>query len=601
MTQAQEKSAPRPRTLPHRLRVKINELGQAGMTVPQIREHIGEAIADASDDVVRRWINTSPAGLARGGTTKQVPTEVIAKALAAVIVEGLGTGHVADHIGVSRGSVMGWRRQFPLPDDVDSTDRQAVEDAMMEIVTKHRESVSARRAHRTQKQRADAQAALEAIDQAAGPQDDTAAATTDPADQQPAGEEAMTVEQQAQREPAVMFNGRETAGKLNVDDLPDDPEELKRLLAEERFHRAAAEAAVVVLGKGAGPVANRDKTMIAAILIYCGFARQLAWQWVCLSRATFYRYYKHPDPAIAARARQDALAAAVLDECDRQAEDAGSVTYAVGYRGVTSLLQQAGLGIGQDKVRALMRQQGCQAIQYRTRKPYSSYDGETQHRPQHLLLVDPDTGSVAAPGGLSQAYQEQRDTAESPQQVMIHDFHADGPGQRLVTDITEFGCADGKVYLSPMVDLYDGWLLTAAVSQRPSGALATDMLEDSLAQLDPGQVPVVHTDRGFHYRTNDWVAAARDPVTGQARFLPSMSRKGNSGDNAACEGFFGLLKQTMGLSKPVLKTMTKAQVIERLDRYCYWYNWLRPVAKLGHKTLAEHRGLIDENEYTHAA
>ena len=117
------------------------------------------------------------------------------------------------------------------------------------------------------------------------------------------------------------------------------------------------------------------------------------------------------------------------------------------------------------------------------------------------------------------------------------DFSAAAPGEVLVTDITEFRLPDDprKVYLSPAVDLFDGDVAAFSVGTSPSKALVAEMLAGAVAAAGGGFT--LHSDRGWHYRTPDWVRAC-----GEAGVERSMSRKGHSPDNAACEGFFGRLK-----------------------------------------------------------
>lgn len=119
----------------------------------------------------------------------------------------------------------------------------------------------------------------------------------------------------------------------------------------------------------------------------------------------------------------------------------------------------------------------------------------------------------------------------------LHDFSAAAPGEVLVTDITEFRLPDDprKVYLSPAVDLFDGDVAAFSVGTSPSKALVAEMLAGAVAAAGGGFT--LHSDRGWHYRTPDWVRAC-----GEAGVERSMSRKGHSPDNAACEGFFGRLK-----------------------------------------------------------
>ncbi len=105
--------------------------------------------------------------------------------------------------------------------------------------------------------------------------------------------------------------------------------------------------------------------------------------------------------------------------------------------------------------------------------------------------------------------------------------------------MTEFRLPDDgrKVYLSPVVDLFDGKPVGWAVGTSPDARLTESSLEMACATLGEGEAPVAHTDRGCHYRWPGWKA-----ICGRHGLARSMSRKGTSPDNAACEGFFGNLK-----------------------------------------------------------
>ena len=167
--------------------------------------------------------------------------------------------------------------------------------------------------------------------------------------------------------------------------------------------------------------------------------------------------------------------------------------------------------VSEKVVRRIMAEEGLRARAPRAAR-YSSYAGEEgRAAAPNLLLVDAG-----------------RD---------LHDFSAAAPGEVLVTDITEFRLPDDprKVYLSPAVDLFDGDVAAFSVGTSPSKALVAEMLAGAVAAAGGGFT--LHSDRGWHYRTPDWVRAC-----GEAGVERSMSRKGHSPDNAACEGFFGRLK-----------------------------------------------------------
>jgi len=67
-----------------------------------------------------------------------------------------------------------------------------------------------------------------------------------------------------------------------------------------------------------------------------------------------------------------------------------------------------------------------------------------------------------------------------------------------------------------------------------------------------------------------------------------MSRKGYSPDNAACEGFFGRLKNELFYSRNWLST-TVEEFIAALDSYIRWYNEVRIKVSLGSRSPIEHR------------
>ncbi len=107
--------------------------------------------------------------------------------------------------------------------------------------------------------------------------------------------------------------------------------------------------------------------------------------------------------------------------------------------------------------------------------------------------------------------------------------------EKWLTDITEFQLPAGKVYLSPVIDCFDGQVVSWSIGTRPDATLVNTMLDDALDTLSEHDKPVIHSDRGGHYRWPGWLE--RINTSGLIR---SMSRKGCSSDNAACEGFFRL-------------------------------------------------------------
>ena len=177
-----------------------------------------------------------------------------------------------------------------------------------------------------------------------------------------------------------------------------------------------------------------------------------------------------------------------------------------GYRTVWARLRRAGVVASEKRVRRVMREGGMEVVYARRRRRgYSSYAGEVSRAPANLVR---------------------------------RRFSAPEPNRPWLTDITEFRLPSGaKVYLSPVIDCFDGMPVAWSIGRRPDAELANSSLERACATRPPGSLTLIHTDRGVHYRWTDWIRICREN-----RVARSMSAKGCSPDNAACEGFFGRLK-----------------------------------------------------------
>ncbi|WP_343749986.1 IS3 family transposase, partial [Bifidobacterium pullorum] len=103
------------------------------------------------------------------------------------------------------------------------------------------------------------------------------------------------------------------------------------------------------------------------------------------------------------------------------------------------------------------------------------------------------------------------------------------------------------------------------IGTSPNAELANRMLRDACATLGDGERPVIHSDRGCHYRWPGWISICRE--NGLTR---SMSAKGCSPDNAAAEGFFGHLKQEFFHGRS-FTGVTIEGFVEQLDGYMRWY------------------------------
>ena len=95
--------------------------------------------------------------------------------------------------------------------------------------------------------------------------------------------------------------------------------------------------------------------------------------------------------------------------------------------------------------------------------------------------------------------------------------------------------------------------------------------------------PIVHSDRGGHYRWPGWLSRVHN-----AKLTRTMSRKGCTPDNAACEGFFGRLKTELSYSQK-WQDITIVQFIQVVDSYIRWYNEKRIKISLGSLSPLEYR------------
>lgn len=118
----------------------------------------------------------------------------------------------------------------------------------------------------------------------------------------------------------------------------------------------------------------------------------------------------------------------------------------------------------------------------------------------------------------------------------------------------------------------------------PDADLVNTMLDVAIETIThSADRPVVHSDRSAHYRWPGWLSRMHD-----AQLTRSMSRKGCSPDNAACEGFFGRLKNEMYYHRNWLDT-TLEQFMREVDSYIRWYNQHRIKLSLGGRSPLEYR------------
>lgn len=172
----------------------------------------------------------------------------------------------------------------------------------------------------------------------------------------------------------------------------------------------------------------------------------------------------------------------------------------------------------------------------------------------------------------------------APENLLNRDFTALAPNEKWLTDISEFQIPAGKVYLSPMIDCFDGKVISWSIGTRPDAELVNTMLDAAVETVaNNDKRPVVHSDRGAHYRWRGWLSRIAE-----AKLIRSVSRKGCLPDNEDCEGLFGRLKTGLFYPRNWQSTSIE-QFIQALDSYIRWYNEKRIKISLGALSPVEHR------------
>jgi transposase InsO family protein len=156
--------------------------------------------------------------------------------------------------------------------------------------------------------------------------------------------------------------------------------------------------------------------------------------------------------------------------------------------------------------------------------------------------------------------------------LLNQDFYAACPNEKWVTDVTEFRVCGKKVYLSPILDLFNGEIISFSVSRHPDFNMVTDMLNEAFDKIGDVSGLLLHSDQGGLYRSVRYHNLLKDKG-----IVQSMSRKGNCLDNAVIENFFGHLKSEMFHNR---KFDSANEFISKLNDYIYYYNNVRIKTKL---------------------
>lgn len=250
--------------------------------------------------------------------------------------------------------------------------------------------------------------------------------------------------------------------------MPDDITELKKLAARLTVEKAVLAQELEEIKKDdsaiPGALSNKAKTRVV-MACQDNYPLPMLLEAAGLSASTFYyqqQRLQQPDKYAELRQRIDAIAT-----------ESGN-TY--GYRRIHEQLCQSGTKASEKVVRRIMKEDAIEVRYARCKRRYSSYQGEI---------------------------------SKAPANVVQRNFHADAPGKLWVTDISEFSCDDGKVYISAIIDCFDGKIVGLTSGFHPTQELVDASLHQAFAEnppADPSRL-VIHSDRGVHYRSRCWLDA----------------------------------------------------------------------------------------------
>ena len=219
-----------------------------------------------------------------------------------------------------------------------------------------------------------------------------------------------------------------------------------------------------------------------------------------------------------------------------------------GYRRICAQLRNEGYAINHKTVQKLMQEMQLKSVVRRVR--YRSYKGEV--------------GRVAA-------------------NVLERDFSTQAPNRKWATDVTEFKIGDKKAYLSPILDMYNGEIISYTISDSPDLRMVMNMVNSAIRKVKPQEGLILHSDQGWHYQHMQYQLALK-----RNGIIQSMSRKGNCLDNAMMENFFGIMKSEL-LYLQEFKDMEHFK--QELKKYIHYYNNDRIKLRLKGKSPVQYRTL----------
>ena len=219
-----------------------------------------------------------------------------------------------------------------------------------------------------------------------------------------------------------------------------------------------------------------------------------------------------------------------------------------GYRRITAEMRNRDFVINHKTVRRLMQ---CIGIKSQIRKVhYHSYKG---------------------------------DVGETAPNIINRNFTASAPNQKWATDVTQINICSTKLYLSPIIDMFNGEVVAYNISKSPNLDQIYDMLDKAFKKHKKLDGLILHSDQGWQYRHYGYRKRLKEHNITQ-----SMSRKGNCLDNAVAENFFGIMKSELLYAE---KFESPEAFIKALKEYIEYYNNKRIKSRLKGKSPVQYRTL----------
>lgn len=246
-----------------------------------------------------------------------------------------------------------------------------------------------------------------------------------------------------------------------------------------------------------------------------------------ISKSSYYRWKNNFKNRNSTKSNNDSL---VIDKCKE-------TNYSYGYRIITGILNKEGHSISKNTVQRIMQKYDLQC-RVKIKK-------QRKHKGKESFVA---------------------------KNIIDRDFKATRPFKKLVTDITYLPWGEDRLYLSSIMDLYNGQIVAYTIGETQDLSLVMDTL-NQLPNIK--EECILHSDQGAVYTSRQYQTQVyRKSIT------MSMSHKGTPADNAPIESFHSILKSETFYRYPELKS-SKEIISQTVINFIHHYNNIRIQAKLG--------------------